>query len=67
MPGSLPITRNDPKSGLITPFNKRISDWGFRAAEPDGPFGGGVARWYYWWNDACQDEFDRLWADDADL
>src|SRR5262249_41516800 len=44
----------------------RISDWGYRSAEPDGPFAGGWSRWYYWWDDWCERRFEELWGDDAD-
>lgn len=42
----------------------RISDWGFRPGVPDGPFGG---QWSYWWDDWCQNRFDKLWTNEADL
>jgi hypothetical protein len=44
----------------------RISDWGYRSAEPDGPFAGGWSRWYYWWDGWCERRFEELWGADAD-
>ena len=41
----------------------RVSDWGYRAGVPDGPFGG---HGFYWWDDWCQRRFDELWTDEAD-
>jgi hypothetical protein len=40
----------------------RIVDWGFRSYEQDGALGGGVTRWYYWWNESHQEHFNRLWS-----
>ena len=44
----------------------RISDWGYRSGEPDGPFAGSWFHQYSWWNDWCQSRFDELWTDEAD-
>ncbi len=44
----------------------RISDWGYRSAEPDGPFAGSWFHQYRWWDDWCQSRFDELWSVEAD-
>ena len=44
----------------------RISDWGYRSGEADGPFAGSWFHQYSWWNDWCQRRFDELWTDEAD-
>jgi hypothetical protein len=44
----------------------RISDWGYRSGEPDGPLAGSWFQQYSWWNDWCQRRFDELWTDEAD-
>jgi hypothetical protein len=46
---------------------ERISDWGFRSHDPDGPHGGYVSHWYYWWDDKCQVRFDQLWTSEGDI
>jgi hypothetical protein len=44
----------------------RISDWGYRSGEADGPFAGSWSHQYSWWNDWCQGRFGELWTDEAD-
>jgi hypothetical protein len=44
----------------------KISDWGYRSGDPDGPFAGSWFRQYSWWNDWCQRRFDELWTAEAD-
>jgi hypothetical protein len=44
----------------------RISDWGYRSGEADGPFAGSWSHQYSWWNDWCQGRFGELWTNEAD-
>jgi hypothetical protein len=65
-PIEIPPQHPNGAQPAVESWSGRISDWGFRSGEPDGPFAGGWSRWYYWWNDWCQRRFDRLWTDEAD-
>lgn len=56
---------NGPRPTLA-PLTGRISDWGYRAGEADGPFAGSWFHQYRWWNEWCQDRFDHLWTEEAD-
>jgi hypothetical protein len=50
----------------VEAWSGRISDWGFRSGEADGPFAGSWLHQYSWWNDSCQRRFDDLWTDEAE-
>ncbi len=51
---------------VFRPKPPELTDWGFRSQEPRGPQGGYVSYWYYWWDDTCQDRFNRLWTSEGD-
>jgi len=61
----LPQHPNGAKPNVES-WSGRISDWGYRYNEPDGPFAGSWFHQYSWWDDWCQQRFDELWTDEAD-
>jgi hypothetical protein len=61
--GTTPQHPNGARPNQPPRRDGRISDWGFRPDVLDGPFGG---HWSYWWDDWCQNRFDKLWTDEAD-
>jgi hypothetical protein len=49
-----------------TRWDGKVSDWGFRSGDPDGPQGGNWKYGYEWWDNVCQERFDKLWAKEGD-
>jgi len=47
-------------------WSGKINDWGFRSTNADGAFGGGVSRWWYWWNHSLQERYEQLWTEESD-
>lgn len=65
-PMEVPPQHPNGAQPTLAPLTRRISDWGYRSGEPDGPFAGSWFHQYSWWNDWCQGHFDELWTDEAD-
>jgi hypothetical protein len=65
-PMAVPPQHPNGAKPTVQSWSGRISDWGYRSGEADGPFAGSWFHQYSWWNDWCQNRFDELWADDAD-
>lgn len=68
LPPPVEVPPQHPNGGqpTVESWSGRISDWGYRSSEADGPFAGSWFRQYSWWNDWCQRRFDDLWTDEAD-
>jgi hypothetical protein len=64
-PYEVPPQHPNGAQPTLAPLSRRISDWGYRSGEGDGPFAGGWFHQYGWWNDWCQRRFDELWSDEA--
>ena len=65
-PMEVPPQHPNGAQPTVESWSGRISDWGYRSGEPDGPFAGSWFHQYSWWNDWCQDRFDELWTDESD-
>jgi hypothetical protein len=65
-PAEVPPQHPNGPQPTVESWSGRISDWGYRSGEADGPFAGSWSRQYSWWNDWCQCRFDDLWTDEAD-
>lgn len=50
-PYEVPPQHPNGAQPTLAPLSRRISDWGYRSGEADGPFAGSWFHQYNWWND----------------